>query len=1120
MTILTFLPSSRNGGQFVRFTSGGETFVFRVKDRIQPPVNTVLPSFTLNTGTAGKIGATYNISAGTWTGSPSSVTHQLYRGDLPIPGTEGATSYTLVAADDRQVILVKETAIKEGWDPITVSSSSVNVTYIAPTATGTISNVSYGQGTGIHSIDSTTKFTGSGLTYTLVGPADVTIDEGIINIPSTNTISATSTVVTATNSGGFATQSFNITITGVSPPVDKPEKIDGSDVEVTFRVDPQAGTLGIPADAVTWHFKLLSPPAGMTALWWHGDAATASMEPGAGFHPTIAHPTLADTWVARAADSTNLDTVAIKPWLWVNSANVNYNKLGQTVEETLIYTKTALPPTSSAVFSEFSDVLSQTCAIYTTPPPDPVGLKSRRFPLMYEGEWNAGSLPGDTMQNWHGLASSLSDPNYVYGIQDTGSVWKSIDHGKTWRKPFCTGLGSFQGLGIVVDPQNKDHVLVNMGGSYSSTAAHEGIWRSTDGCATFGARILASSNAARRETHNSMAFAPGSGLTSGRTSKALVIACGIEEGVDANFPIARTTDGGNAWTTIGSTWSQAANGLITFMVGDASEDNRFYVSATKGFVRITNAFSGTFTMTKLSGTGGLPTGAVEGPAYVSSDGATIIVGVGGKGIYRTTTGTDAVPSWSQLGSHNNFDRLWVNPYAPARMLTTTSQGSTSQTPFYSSNGTTTATFTAATQANVEKRFSTAGNTNMIGNYVGVAWHTTTGHIFMSGRATSLPNSSSNFRTEDGGVNWKLANNGFCGANFGIRGASPNLFHPTDKNYMMTCMLDLGSRYSNTGGKWFRDRGYTTSTFSPALSKNTSFGAAIHPDETSNICFALVQESGPRLIRSTNGGVSWTEITGVANGSYTIFAEPTDDSIWYCGRKKSTDDGATFPTTMTELPSDSVVCDRTHYGASNPAIWGHNLGGACDSFYRSTNKGVNWTLMLTMGYNNKIPGYKWGPLACHPTNRDIIFTAHPSQGWKIRKWDVSTGSSATTRTFTDLNIFGGSNTPPSDYVADFIVKAFAIDPRTPSVMYAMTQNGGDARVYRTTDGGATAWTVMDGDVVPKGCNLNALIVHPITGDCFVGGSNGTFIIPPPYAQTDPTTFFNDFNYDNYLGPVPT
>ena len=87
------------------------------------------------------------------------------------------------------------------------------------------------------------------------------------------------------------------------------------------------------------------------------------------------------------------------------------------------------------------------------------------------------------------------------------------------------------------------------------------------------------------------------------------------------------------------------------------------------------------------------------------------------------------------------------------------------------------------------------------------------------------------------------------------------------------------------------------------------------------------------------------------------------------------------------------------------------------------------------------------------------------------------------------------------------------------MYALTQNAGDPRLYRTTDSGTT-WTILGGDVVPKGCNINALTIHPITGDCFVGGSNGTFIIPPPYAQTSPTTFFSDFTYDNYLGPVPT
>ena len=77
---------------------------------------------------------------------------------------------------------------------------------------------------------------------------------------------------------------------------------------------------------------------------------------------------------------------------------------------------------------------------------------------------------------------------------------------------------------------------------------------------------------------------------------------------------------------------------------------------------------------------------------------------------------------------------------------------------------------------------------------------------------------------------------------------------------------------------------------------------------------------------------------------------------------------------------------------------------------------------------------------------------------------------------------------------------------------LSSHAGSARLYRTTDGGATAWTPLP-DVFPLVCNANAIEVSPVTGDVVMGGSNGTFVAPPPYAQ--PMTVFGALTQGSYL-----
>lgn len=132
------------------YQSGGTNFVFNFADRLPKPVMITPPSFTLSSGTAGEIGASYNINIGTWSGSPV-LSHVLYRNDQIIEGSEDAASYTLIDDDDRAHVFIRVAAKVEGWPFVYGDSVAIAVTYAAPSASGTISNIITTQAAGFAS---------------------------------------------------------------------------------------------------------------------------------------------------------------------------------------------------------------------------------------------------------------------------------------------------------------------------------------------------------------------------------------------------------------------------------------------------------------------------------------------------------------------------------------------------------------------------------------------------------------------------------------------------------------------------------------------------------------------------------------------------------------------------------------------------------------------------------------------------------------------------------------------------------------------------------------------------------------------------------------------------------
>jgi photosystem II stability/assembly factor-like uncharacterized protein len=103
-----------------------------------------------------------------------------------------------------------------------------------------------------------------------------------------------------------------------------------------------------------------------------------------------------------------------------------------------------------------------------------------------EGSFAIGAVtiaPGDPMQVWVGTGENNMQRVVAYG----DGVYKSIDGGKSWTK---TGLESSGHIGkIVVDPRDPDTVWVAAQGPLWSPGGERGLYKTTDGGATWS-RVL------------------------------------------------------------------------------------------------------------------------------------------------------------------------------------------------------------------------------------------------------------------------------------------------------------------------------------------------------------------------------------------------------------------------------------------------------------------------------------------------------------------------------------------------------------------------------------------------------------------------------------------------------
>lgn len=664
-------------------------------------------------------------------------------------------------------------------------------------------------------------------------------------------------------------------------------------------------------------------------------------------------------------------------------------------------------------------------------------VEQRRQWFLFQRTFPFDKVPEDARRK-----AFLSRPTDAKsGNSPTALQWQQIGPRPTTSAfPNNWGLTSGRINAVAVSPSNANLVLIG--------AATGGVWRSTDGGATFNA----TSDSQVDLAVGSIAFAP--------SNNSIVYAgMGDVDGGYLGTGVLRSTDGGVTWTRVSNT-TLPSPGTIAKIEVDPTDPNRVYVAqfllrsgssffssgfflSTDGGVNWTKTFSG------------LPRDLVRHPTsaniiYLSAvrfDGGTPSTG----GIWKSTnSGT----SWTRVytspfASLANI-KIAVTPAAPQNLYVLAGDGGS---------------------ARVEVSTNEGGSwTNRGSNFdVGQFGYNCYLFVHPTNTNTIYVGTRDLWRSTDGGTNYTNITNNFTitgNYNPGSARAHPDQHHfyisPTNPNTIYV---------ANDGGVWKSTDGagtFSSLNSSLALTMFTSYD--MHPTDASR-SYGGTQDNGTQ---KRTGSQNWREFISGDGGQ--TFVDPLDPSIVYTTYiyrdiYRFTNNGDAF---SAQIGNDATFAgDRT---AFYPPFVGNDLNSnlyfGTYRLYVSTNRGASWTAPggatdLTFG------GGTLSAIAVARSNTNVIYTG------------ASDG-----RVMVSSN--GGANwTDRTAGLPQRFIKSIRISPTDPNTAYLTVSGYSSGHVFKTTNAGAN-WTDLSGNLpdIPT----NALLIDPRPGNSntlYVGTDIGVF-----------------------------
>ena len=551
------------------------------------------------------------------------------------------------------------------------------------------------------------------------------------------------------------------------------------------------------------------------------------------------------------------------------------------------------------------------------------------------------------------IAEDPTSPSTLYVGAPNGGLWVSKDDGANWS-PLTDQLPRIGVGAIAIDPKNTKTIYLGMGDDEASDCPSIGVMKSTDGGLSWNTTGLSFT------------------ATGGTNYKVTDI---IIDPNNSSILWASTSDGLYKTTDAGATWKKPLTGNIKAICLKPGSSTTLYAVTTNKFYRSTDAGE---TYTAI--TSGLPTSAGRFAIDVTPANAEYVYLLASttsnayQGVYRSTNGgTSFTAMNTSTDVFENTQSWYTMPIGVS---------ATNENEVYvgclnvwkSTNGG--AAFTRVNNWSTVNTTYTHADIHYIRFYKGRAYVGSDGGIYRSTNSAStftdltkglalsqmyrISGAPTNKNIlvaglqDNGGYGWNGTNwNNYYGADgmdCAVDALTPTTMYGFIQNgstlYRSTNSGQAGSQYvTGKSGAWvtplvadkdgtliagysdlWRLKGTTWSQISTYDFGGTIAGIEISPVD-SKVIYAFRAKN---LYRTTNGGTSFTDITGSISGTITsVEAHYADkDKLWvtvggWVGGTKiyySSNGGSTWTNVSKNLPNFPANIVKQEIGNSKDAIY--------------------------------------------------------------------------------------------------------------------------------------------------------------------------------------------------------